>query len=98
MVAATVAGDGSKATVYGYETGAAMVSGVAPARRASWLHFTSSAANLNANAVTLFAVVVSWASATQVSYTRDASDGIVERKVNGVTVARYSGSSEFSGV
>ena len=97
IVAATVAGDGSKATVYGYETGTDMVSGTAPARRASWLHYTSNANNLNANAVSLFAAVVSWASATQVAYTRDATDSIVERNVNGETVARYSGPFTLDG-
>ncbi len=91
IVAATVTSDSSKATVYGYETGTQMVTGTAPARRAAWLHYTANAANLNANAATLFAGIVAWASATQVSYTRDATDNIVERKLNGTTVARYSG-------
>ncbi len=83
--------DSTKATVYGYETGTQMVTGTAPARRATWLHYTANAANLNANAATLFAGIVAWATATQVSYTRDATDNIVERKLNGTTVARYSG-------
>ena len=45
----------------------------------------------------LFAAVVSWASATQVAYTRDATDSIVERNVNGETVARYSGPFTLDG-
>lgn len=91
IVAATMTSDSTKATVYGYETGTQMVTGTAPARRATWLHYTANAANLNANAATLFAGIVAWATATQVSYTRDATDNIVERKLNGTTVARYSG-------
>ncbi len=97
IVAATLTSDSTKATVFAYETGTQMVSGYAPARRATWLHYTANPANLNANAATLFAGIVTWATSTQVTYIRDAADSIVERKVNGETVAKYSGPLSING-
>jgi len=91
-VAATLPSDSSKATIFGYDTGAAMVSGTAPARRASWFHYSGNSTLLNDQATALFDATVTWTTGTapKLRYTRDATDRITERKVNGRTVARYS--------
>lgn len=92
VVASSVPGDVNKATVFGYDAGAAMVSGTAPGRRVGFFLAGGSAGNLTANAVALFDASVGWASghAPVVSYRRDATDRIVERSVNSRVVARYS--------
>jgi len=92
IVAATLPSDSSKATIFGYDTGAAMVSGTAPARRGSWFHYSGNSANLNDQATALFDATVTWTTGTapKLRYTRDATDRIVQRQVNNRTVARYS--------
>ncbi len=92
VIATTLPTDATKATIFGYDTGAAMSSGSAPARRVGWFHYAGAASNLNATATGLFDAAVTWAAqATPViRYTRDATDQIVQRNVNNRTVARYS--------
>jgi RHS repeat-associated protein len=92
-VIATVAGDATKPAIFTYEAGAAMSSGTAPAKRAGWMHYGANGSNLNGTAAQLFDSLVQWATGTvpTVAYTRDATDSIVERKVNNITIARYSG-------
>jgi RHS repeat-associated protein len=57
------------------------------------MHYGANGSNLNGTAAQLFDSLVQWATGTvpTVAYTRDATDSIVERKVNNITIARYSG-------
>lgn len=93
-IAATIAGDATKATLFGYPTGTAMVTGTAPAARVGWTHYTGSAAPLNGTAVALFNAALAWAAPTSamttVTYVRDVTDRIIARKVNGTLTACYS--------
>lgn len=92
IIAAAVPSDATKATIFGYDTGATMSTGTAPARRVAWFHCGGAGTLLNDNATAFFDAAVTWAATTTpvVRYTRDAGDRIVERKVNTRTVARYS--------
>jgi glucose/arabinose dehydrogenase len=56
--AATLAGDGSKAVIFGYETGAAMTTLNAPARRVG---FATGTANFTGHGWSLFDAAVNWA-------------------------------------
>jgi RHS repeat-associated protein len=91
-IAATLPSDATKATVFGYETAAAMISGVAPAKRVGFFLDTGTASVLNNSAALLFDAAVQWGASTipNVTYLRDVTDRIVQRSVNGVVVARYS--------
>ncbi len=91
-VAATVPGDTSKAVIFGYDSGASMVTSTATAKRVGFMYAGGNRSVLNDNAVQLFDASVSWAadSAAKLSYQRDMTDRIVQREVNGRTVARYS--------
>ncbi len=92
IVAATVVGDTTKAAVFGYDTGATMVSGTAAARRVNYPLSGGLATNINDNGVQLFDAAVAWASgkSPKIAYKRDATDRITERTVNARVVARYS--------
>lgn len=92
IVAATLPSDSSKATIFGYDAGAAMVTGTAPARRAAWFHYSGAGSSLNDNAAALFDAEVTWAAQTtpSVRYKRDAVDRLVERKVNNRIMSRFS--------
>ncbi len=92
VVAATITGDATKAAVFGYDTGATMVSGTATARRVNYPLSGGLATNINDNGVQLFDAAVAWASgkSPKIAYKRDATDRITERTVNGRVVARYS--------
>ena len=92
IVAATVVGDATKAAVFGYDTGATMVSGTAAARRVNYPLSGGLATNINDNGVQLFDAAVAWASgkSPKIAYKRDATDRITERTVNARVVARYS--------
>jgi hypothetical protein len=59
---ATLTGDATKAVVYGYEKGAAMVGLTAPGRRVAVFMADSTAANWNANGRKLFDAAVQWAT------------------------------------
>ncbi len=76
----------------GYDTGAAMVSGTAAARRVMYPLSGGLAANINDNGAQLFDAAVAWASgkSPKIAYKRDATDRITERTVNARVVARYS--------
>ncbi|GEM_PF-2976466 len=93
-VAATIASDATKATLFGYRTGAAMVTGTAPAPRVGWTHYTGSPTPLNSTAVALFNAAIGWAApasaTTSVTYVRDVTDRIIARKVNGNLNACFS--------
>jgi RHS repeat-associated protein len=91
-IAATLPSDSSKATIFGYDTGATMSTGTAPARRAAWFHYSGSASPLNDNAAALFDAEVTWVAGTtpSIRYMRDATDRIVQREVNSRIVDRYS--------
>jgi len=88
-VAATHPQDATKATIFGYDTGATMVGLTAPARRVGFFLYGST--SITANGLTLFDAVVNWAapSTSTVRYVRDATDRIVARYVDGNLVARY---------
>ena len=92
IVAATVVGDTTKAAVFGYDTGATMVSGTAAARRVMYPLSGGLATNINDNGAQLFDAAVAWASgkSPKIAYKRDATDRITERTVNARVVARYS--------
>ncbi len=92
IVAATVVGDTTKATLFGYDTGATMVSGTAAARRVNYPLTLGLATAINDNGVQLFDAAVAWASgkSPKIAYKRDATDRITERSVNARVVARYS--------
>jgi RHS repeat-associated protein len=92
IVAATVVGDTTKATLFGYDTGATMVSGTAAARRVNYPLTLGLATAINDNGVQLFDAAVAWASgkSPKIAYKRDATDRITERTVNARVVARYS--------
>lgn len=60
-VAATLPSDATKAVVFGYDSGAAMASGTAPARRVGWFHYSGAAGSLTDNATALFDAAVAWA-------------------------------------
>lgn len=62
QVAATLAGDSTKATVFGYEQGAALVSGNAAGRRIGFFAYKSAPATFTANGWALFDAAVSWAT------------------------------------
>ena len=92
IVAATVVGDTTKATLFGYDTGATMVSGTAAARRVNYPLTLGLATAINDNGAQLFDAAVAWASgkSPKIAYKRDATDRITERTVNARVVARYS--------
>ncbi|MFN7147898.1 MAG: PA14 domain-containing protein [Microthrixaceae bacterium] len=93
VVAATIAAQPTQATIFGYDTGASMVSGTAPARRVGFMYYGGNGqTSFNDNATALFDASVAWATATapKVAYKRDATDRITERSANGRVVARYS--------
>jgi hypothetical protein len=92
VVAATIEGDATRAAIFGYDTGAVMVSGSAPARRVGFFCYGGNGATtFNVVASRLFDASVQWAarSVPLVEYRRDVADRIVERRVNGVIEARY---------
>jgi RHS repeat-associated protein len=91
-IAATIAGDPAKPAIFGYETGAALTSGTAPARRVGYYLYGGSSTTLGNTAAALFDAAVAWAAGTtpSIAYTRDATDRIVERRVNTRVEARYS--------
>jgi hypothetical protein len=60
--AAALAGDPSKYTIFGYETGAAMVGLSAPARRVGWFAGKDSPSAFNATAWPLFDAAVRWSA------------------------------------
>ena len=96
VIAATVPGDATKAMIFGYAAGSTMVSGTAAARRSGFT--TLNPGGLNSQGLALFDAAVRWTmtpttTTDTVGYVRDATDRIVARQVNGVTVARYG----FSG-
>jgi hypothetical protein len=62
-IAATVAGDSSKATMFGYAKNALMPGGYAPACRVAGFWDGGAAANFNSNGWALFDVAVNWAVA-----------------------------------
>lgn len=59
-IVATLGGNSSRATVYGYTAGAAMVSGNAPARRVNLFATGTVASKLNSNGWALFDAAVAW--------------------------------------
>ena len=92
-VAATIAGDATKATIFGYDTGAAMVTGTAAAARVGFMYYGGNGAtHFNDNAAQLFDASIQWAakSAPGIQYQRDATDRITSYTVNGVTIGRYA--------
>lgn len=58
---ATISGDGTKYTVFGYETGASMVGYTAPARRVGLFLDDTTASLLNANGWAMFDAAINWA-------------------------------------
>jgi hypothetical protein len=64
VVVATVAGDATKAVIYGYDTGAKLVDGttLAPARRVMFFPSNDSFAAFTPDALKLFDAAVQWAS------------------------------------
>ena len=60
---ATLAGQAGRFSIFGYETGAAMVGLSAPARRVGWFAEDTAAAKLTANGDALFDAAVGWALA-----------------------------------
>ena len=93
VVAATLTGDATKATIFGYDTSATMVTGTAPARRVGFFYYGGNGATtFNDNASKLFDASVQWAanSIPWVQYKRDVTDRIIERRVNGIIEARYA--------
>jgi hypothetical protein len=60
MIIATIAGDVTHASIFAYDSGATMVHGRAPARRAAWLAAGNTAANLTSNGWKLFDNTVRW--------------------------------------
>ena len=89
-VAATIAGDATKATIFGYDTGATMVTGTAAAARVGFMYYGGNGAtHFNDNAAQLFDASIQWAakSAPHIEYQRDATDRITSYTVNGVTSA-----------
>jgi len=92
IVAATLPSDATKAAIFGYDIGATMSSGTAPARRVGYFHYEGNTSLLNTNATALFDATITWAAQTTptIRYTRDATDRIVQRDVNSRTEARYS--------
>ena len=75
-VAATIDGDPTKATIFGYDTGAAMVTGTAAAARVGFMYYGGNGAtHFNDNAAQLFDASIQWAakSAPHIEYQRDAS-------------------------
>jgi len=99
-VAATVPSDLSKAAIFGYDTGSAMASGTAPARRVGWWQYESSTSGFTKESKALFDAAVAWASGVTptIGYSRDATNRIVQRSVNGDVAARcsYTGSGDTS--
>ena len=92
-VAATIDGDATKATIFGYDTGAAMVTGTAAAPRVGFMYYGGNGAtHFNDNAAQLFDASIQWAakSAPHIEYQRDATDRITSYTVNGVTIGRYA--------
>ena len=92
-VAATIAGDVTKATIFGYDTGATMVTGTAAAARVGFMYYGGNGDNhFNDNAAQLFDASIQWAakSAPHIEYQRDATDRITSYTVNGVTIGRYA--------
>ncbi|MEI2639408.1 MAG: RHS repeat-associated core domain-containing protein [Microthrixaceae bacterium] len=91
VTTATLTADSSKATVFSYEPGTAMITGTAPARRVGFF-VSNGTSNTTGNTAQLFDAAVAWEANTTpvVSYIRDASDRIVARKINGTVVAKYS--------
>jgi lysophospholipase L1-like esterase len=62
VVSATLTGNAARATVFSYETGAAMVVGNAPARRVGLWMFNGSPDVWTANGIALFDSAVAWAA------------------------------------
>ncbi len=97
-VAATIHGDSSKATVFGYDTNDTMSSGTAPARRVGMWMYRVSDNVINSAGWEFFDASVNWAanvgagggsSVPTVNYTRDATDRIVARTATGEAEVRY---------
>ena len=60
---ATLSSDSTKATLFSYETGDAVSSGTAAARRVSWpIYEGASSLLLNANTAALFTATIEWAA------------------------------------
>lgn len=90
VVGVTDPADVCRTLVFGYTTGSAMVSGTAAGVGAGV--FATSPGSLTTEGWGLVDSVLDWAApvVANVSYVRDATDRIVARSVNGVTVAKYS--------
>ena len=89
--AASIVGSTVKWALFGYDRGATMVTGTAPARRVGiWFPI----GNLNVTTPAgwqLFDAAVNWAApAPTITYVRDVADRIIERQINGVTDTRYA--------
>ncbi len=86
VVAARIVGSGTRAAIFGYEPGAVMTVGVAPARRVG--HFVFRADTLNANGRASFDAAVTWAAgpagpvctptAEQCNGLDDDCDGVID--------------------
>ena len=70
-----------------------MVTGTAPARRIGIFLHNTTGTNLNATGWELFDQAALWA-APKIRYIRDATDRIIARQINNVTVAKYSYSGD----
>lgn len=91
LTTATLTADPSRATVFSYEPGTAMVTGVASARRVGFLA-TTGTGNTTGQTAQLFDAAVAWETGSTpiITYVRDATDRIVARKINGTTTVKYS--------
>lgn len=93
---ASLPSDNSKKVLFGYDTDASMVGLNAPARLVGIFLGDATASTLTTNGWALFDAAIGWAAPAGVGgdvtvrYERDATDRIIARKVNGVTVARYA--------
>ncbi len=62
---ATLVGQPTRYAIFGYEAGAAMVTGTAPARRVGWFAGLNTPAGLTSNGLALFDAAVKWAAQPQ---------------------------------
>jgi RHS repeat-associated protein len=88
--AASIVGQATRSTSFGYDTGVAMASGNAPARRVGLFVHALVPNSLNADGWALFDAGVRWAQpAKPVRYVRDPGDRIIGRIVGGTVEACY---------
>lgn len=92
-VVATKYNNPAQATYFAYDQGDAMVTGTAPARRIGIFLHNTTGTNMNATGWELFDQAALWA-APKIRYIRDATDRIIARQINDVTVAKYSYSGD----